>query len=94
VLGAIYQFEKTSMIAKLSAARKRKREANGKCEGRKSHVELNPDLVKQVRQLRRKRPKGGRMSLRSISGVLAQRGYLNERGNPFNPKSISAMLMA
>jgi hypothetical protein len=31
----------------------------GKCEGRKSHAERNPGLVALVRQLRRKRPKGG-----------------------------------
>ena len=39
VLGAIAQFEKASAVAKLAAARKRKREQCGKCEGRKSHSE-------------------------------------------------------
>src|SRR5271165_5575408 len=34
VLGAVAQFDKASTVAKLAAARKRKREANGKCEGR------------------------------------------------------------
>ena len=36
VLGAIAQFEKASVVTKLAAARKRKRMAEGKCEGRKS----------------------------------------------------------
>lgn len=36
VLGAIAEFEKASTVAKLAAARKRKRDATGKCEGRKS----------------------------------------------------------
>ena len=36
VLGAISQFEKTSLVAKLKAARDRKRAATGKCGGRKS----------------------------------------------------------
>ena len=35
VLGAIAQFEKASAVAKLAAARKRKREREGRCEGRK-----------------------------------------------------------
>lgn len=92
VLGAISQFEKASMVAKLAAARKRKREATGKCEGRKSLAELHPDLVAMVRGLRRKKPKGGQMSLRAVSEELASKGFLNERGRPYNPKSILALL--
>jgi DNA invertase Pin-like site-specific DNA recombinase len=42
VLGAIAQFEKAGLVAKLAAARKRKRVATGKCEGRKSHGEKAP----------------------------------------------------
>jgi len=58
VLGAIAQFEKASAVAKLAAARKRKRERFGKCEGRKSHREKQPEVVSLARKLRRKRPKG------------------------------------
>ena len=32
------------------------------------------------------------MSLRAISAELAARGHVNERGKPFNPNSIAAML--
>jgi DNA invertase Pin-like site-specific DNA recombinase len=35
LLGTIAQFEKASSVAKLAAARKRKRERKGRCEGRK-----------------------------------------------------------
>ena len=92
VLGAIAQFDKASTVAKLAAARKRRREATGKCEGRKAHVELHPDLVAEARRLRRKRPKGGQMSLRAISAALAVKGHVNEHGRPYNPKSIASML--
>ncbi len=96
VLGAIAQFEKASTVAKLAAARKRKREATGKCEGRKALAELRPEVVKLVRQLRHagagRKPKSGVLSLREIAAELAAAGYLNERGKPFNPKSIAAML--
>lgn len=95
VLGAIAEFEKTTLVAKLAASRRRKRMATGeKVEGRKSHVEARPDLVKLAKALARKKPKGGKLSLRAISAELAAQGFLNERGRPFNPKSIAAMLAA
>jgi hypothetical protein len=40
VLGAMAQFEKTSLVAKLKAARDRKKAATGKCGGRRSYFEL------------------------------------------------------
>ncbi len=92
VLGAIAQFEKASIVAKLAVARKRKREATGKCEGRKSFAETHPDTVALARKLRRKKPKGGQLSLRAIAGELAALGHLNERGKPFNPKSVAVMV--
>ncbi|WP_246737281.1 recombinase family protein [Nordella sp. HKS 07] len=93
VLGAIAQFDKASTVAKLAAARKRKRETAGKCEGRKSLAELRPDVVEAAKRLRRK-TKAGRMSLRAISAELAAQGHVNERGKAFNPKSVAAMLVA
>ena len=93
VLGAIAEFEKTTLVAKLAAARRRKRIATGKkVEGRKSHAEVRPDVVRLAKALARKKPKGGRLSLRAVAEELAARGYLNERGRPFNPKSISVLL--
>ena len=92
VLGAIAQFEKASIVAKLAVARKRKREATGKCEGRKRFAETHPETVDLAHKLRRKKPKGGQLSLRAIAAQLAVQGHLNERGKPFNPKSIAAML--
>jgi hypothetical protein len=66
------------MSAYSDEIRSLRREA-GKCEGRKSHAERNPELVALVRQLRRRRPKGGQRSLRDISAELG-RGIMNERG--------------
>jgi hypothetical protein len=45
VLGAISEFDKAMTVAKLRGARERKRRDTGKCEGRKSHAERNPELV-------------------------------------------------
>jgi DNA invertase Pin-like site-specific DNA recombinase len=95
VLGAIAQFEKTALVAKLAAARRRKRIATGeKVEGRKSHAEARPDVVKLAKALARRKPKGGKLSLRAISAELAARGILNERNRPFAAKSIATMLAA
>jgi DNA invertase Pin-like site-specific DNA recombinase len=57
VLGAIAQFEKASLVAKLKAARDRKRARDGKCEGRRSHREMDPELVALAKRLRRRNPK-------------------------------------
>ena len=92
VLGAIAEFDKASTVAKLAAARKRKREREGRCEGRMPLHETAPDAAALARKLRRRRPKGGQLSLREISKALAERGLLNERGKPYAAKSVASML--
>jgi len=92
VLGAIAQFEKASTVAKLAAARKRKRDRDGRCEGRKPLSETRPEVVAVARKLRRRRPKGGQLSLREVSKQLAAHGFLNERGRPYAAKSVASML--
>ena len=75
-----------------SRRRDRKKKATGKCGGRLSHREKRPAVVALAKSLARKKPKGGRLSLRAISAELEAQGHLNERGNLFNPKSIASML--
>jgi hypothetical protein len=59
VLGAVAEFEKTALVPKLAAARRRKHMATGaKVEGRKSHVEARPNVVALAKRLARKKPKG------------------------------------
>jgi hypothetical protein len=72
VLGAIAQFEKATLVAKLKAARDRKRVAAGKCEGRKSWAEINPELVREPKRLRRRSPKEYQRSLRDVTTELAK----------------------
>jgi len=91
VLGAIAEFEKTTLVAKLAAARRRKRATGVKVDGRKSHAEARPEVVKRAEDLAQ--PKGQRgLSLRAISKALAAEGHLNERGKPFAAKSVASML--
>lgn len=80
------------MVGKLRAARERVRAEKGKCEGRKSFVERDPDLVRLAKQLHRKSSKEPRRSLRGIASELAGMGYVNKRGQPHSASSIRSML--
>lgn len=89
VLGAIAQFEKASLVAKLHAARKRKAERTGKkCGGPKNYAELNPELVARAVTLR------NLPSLRAISAQLASEGYVSKTGTPYAAMSVSRMLQS
>jgi len=56
--------------------------------------ETNPDAVALAKVLSRKRPKGGQLSLRAVSAAMVKQDFLNERGQPFNHKSVASMLSA
>jgi DNA invertase Pin-like site-specific DNA recombinase len=86
VLGAIHQFEKASLVAKLKAARARKRKATGRCEGNKPLAETRPEVVTAVREL------SATMSYRQISAALAERGLLTRNGKPFAASQIQRIL--
>lgn len=93
IAGVFAELEKHRLVAKLKAARDRKRRETGKCEGRKSHSEARPETVALAKRLHRKNSKtGGRRSLRGIAAALADAGHLNENEKPFAPKSVAAML--
>jgi DNA invertase Pin-like site-specific DNA recombinase len=86
VLGAIAQFEKASLVAKLKAARERKRKATGRCEGNKPLSETRPDVVALAREL------SASKSYRAISAELAARGLVTRNGKPFAASQIQRML--
>jgi len=101
VLGAVAQFEKAALVAKLKGARDRKRRETGKAEGRKHRIErLGADdaekfaeAVAMAKRLRRASPKTGeRRSLREIAAELEAAGHLNERGARYSPTSVKRML--
>ena len=86
VLGAIAQFEKASLVAKMKAARDRKRAETGyKVGGRKSYSEDRPEVVALAHKLARRRRKGWPLSLRQISAALADAGHVNGNGAPTLP---------
>lgn len=95
VIGAISQFEKASIVAKLKGARERKRAVAGKCEGRKSHNESRPEVVSLARRLRRQSPSTGkRRSYREIAAQLAELGHRNGKNNLYHASAIRSMLIS
>ena len=83
VLGAIAEYDKAMIVHKLRVARNRKKSENGKCEGRKSYNEINPELMKEIKRLRRKPRNGKRLSLKSTVESLNESGYVTATGNTF-----------
>lgn len=95
VLGAVAQFEKAALVAKLRGARDRKRRDWGKCEGRKALTETNPDALKLAKRLRRANPiTGKRMSFRDIAEKLAEAGHKSASGKPLSPSVVKRLLGA
>ena len=74
-------------MAKLKAARDRKKADKGKCEGRRSYSEARPDVVAAAKEL-----SAGGLSLRKISAALAERGHLTGGGKPYVASAVHAML--
>ena len=80
VLGAIAEYDKTMLVLKLKAARDRKKAKTGKCEGRKSYQETNPELIAEIKRLRRKPRNGKRLSLKKTVDALNEQGFKSDTG--------------
>jgi DNA invertase Pin-like site-specific DNA recombinase len=86
IAGAFAELEKARLVAKLRGARERKRAKLGKCEGRKSLAERNPELIKAAIALN-----DGR-SLLKISAALAGQGFTTPSGKPYSASAVKGML--
>ncbi len=90
ILGAVSQFEKAALVAKLRHARERKRAATGRCEGRKA-VPL--EAIAAAKRLARRSAKSGKArSLRLIAMELASLGHLAPSGRAYFAGSVRHML--
>jgi DNA invertase Pin-like site-specific DNA recombinase len=93
ILGAVSEFDKAMIVAKLKGARDRVRRAQGKCEGRKAYAEREggQELVALARQ-RRGNLDGQPQPLRKIAADLAERGCVTPSGRPYSASAIASML--
>lgn len=83
IQGVFSELEKNLLVKKLRQARTRKKEDEGKCEGRKSYQELNPELIAEIKRLRRKPKNGKRLSLQKTMESLNESGFTTTSGKPF-----------
>ena len=80
ILGAVSQFQRAEMVAKLKAARER----TGRLGGPERY---DVAVIKMAKRLHRKG-----LSLRKISEALDEAGHLNANGRPFAAQSIKNMV--
>jgi hypothetical protein len=85
VLGAVAQFEKANLVAKLAAARKR----TGRHGGQRPILKLDPEAVGLAHSLREAMPK---RSLREIAALLESHGCLTQRKTRYSPSVVAQML--
>jgi hypothetical protein len=92
ILGAVSEFDKAMIVAKLKGARDRVRRTKGKCEGRKAYAERagGQELVALAQELRG--AEGRPRSLRKIAADLAARGYVTPSGRPYSASAVASML--
>jgi len=73
IAGSFNEYEKARLVAKLKVARDAKKALTGKCGGRKTYMERDPELVTAAKALSAQRP---RLSYAKIAAKLAEQGYV------------------
>ena len=83
IQGVFSELEKNLLVKKLKVARNRKKEDTGKCEGRKSYQEISPELIAEIKRLRKKPKNGKKLSLNQTLEQLNNSGFTTATGKPF-----------
>ncbi len=98
ILAAVSEFDKTSVVLKLKAARVRARRENatGKCEGRKAFGEREGEAatLAKIQSLRRKPKDGKRMPFAAIAEKLNADGVSTRTGKPWHGEVVRRLLGA
>ena len=104
IMGAWSEYDRKNISMRLIVARKRKERENkengyltragsGKCAGRKRYDEINMDLVKETRRLARKNPlTKKKRSLRKISSILFDLGFMTATGSAFSATQVKRLV--
>lgn len=88
ILGAVSEFEKANLVAKLRGARDRRSAGKAKrIEGRKGYDQTKPAMVAEAKRLR-----ADGLSLERIGMELASAGHLTRTGRPFGPAQVKHIL--
>ncbi len=92
VLGAVSEFEKNTLVARLRKARDRKSAALGRrIEGNPNWKDQGPPpaVVKAAKGIA---ARDRELSLRKVAARLAARGFLGPKGKPYGAQSVALML--
>jgi site-specific DNA recombinase len=105
IQGVFAELDKNQIVRKLRNGRDKARIENkksgirtlrgaGKCEGRKSHRETDPQLVKAAKKLLKWSERSGRKkpSLREAAQGLFELGYMTASGRPFSAAQIQRIV--
>lgn len=94
ILTAVAEFDKTSIVLKLKAARIRARRETGRCEGRKPYGDRDGEqaVIERMRALRRKPPKGKRMSLQKVADTLNEEKAPTRTGAKWSAELVRRIL--
>jgi DNA invertase Pin-like site-specific DNA recombinase len=89
VLGAVAEFEKNSLVARLRKARNRIRIEKGRCEGNPAWLAVPTAHIEAAKAANKRK-----LTMRAIAAELAERGFKNRNGNTYAAQSIARMLRA
>lgn len=93
VLGAISQWEKSGLVAKLRAARDRVRQQRGRCEGPRAFGEREEEAPRLQRILELAVDHdGNRRSLTELVAILNAEGVATRSGRPWARSTLQAVL--
>lgn len=84
ILGAVAQFEKAALVAKLKHARDAKRAETGRCGGREPRPSSHKVAAATMR--------AAGHSLRHIAVALSAKGFSNADGRNYSPSAVSRLL--
>jgi DNA invertase Pin-like site-specific DNA recombinase len=102
--GVFAELEKNQIVRKLrngrNAARIKNKEkgnltlsGHGKCEGRPSYQQIDPELIRHAKRLARRNPKTGKKrSLRTIAKELYELNYMTRTRKAFSANQIKNLL--
>jgi len=90
IMGSIAEYDKTMLVAKLTAARERVRIRDGKCGGRKGYWETEKGraILNRIQGLRQKPKSGKRRTWQEIADVLNAEGVTKMNGEAWSLFSV------
>lgn len=93
VLGAFAEYEKEMIVVKLRAARDRKSKKEKKrCEGRLSYQEAQPEVIKEIGRLRRKKKGMKRLSYKRVAEELNKKDFKTMNKKDFTGQVVQNIL--